>query len=291
MTRIAFGTAQRGWLNTLGQIGSALGRSLSHLAAGKRVTSAGEDGGAAARIAALNEDLARLDARRRAIGIGRGFLGATDAALASAQDLLNSAITEAVKGASGTNAHVRGEIATQVDALREQMIFLARSRYQDRYIFSGTETLTVPFDAAGVYQGDGGSIRAQVDDQLAVVLNVPGDRVFRSGVDILGTLGDLSVALRAGDEAAIRTAETDLRSGVDQVAAVRASVGARLWSLEAADENLLAREVTLRDELGRLEDADIPAEETRAVRLQTASQATMTIIARQGNRSLFDYYV
>jgi len=287
--RIAFGTFQRGLLNTLGNIGTALARSTAHLSSGRRITSASDDGSGSAHVAVVREDLTRIDARRRTIDIARGFLGATDAALESAQDLIRSGIVEGVKGLSGTNASVRAEIAVQVDSLREQMLRNTRTQYQDRYVFAGTATLTDPFDAGGNYLGNAGTMQAAIDDQLTLAVNLSGDAIFKNGVDILGAFENMSVALRAGDEPGMRAAQDELVKAVDQIASGRVQAGVRMQALDAAELSLLAREAALRGELSRVEDADIPAEVTSAARLQTASQATMTILARVGNRNLFDF--
>lgn len=287
--RVAFTTIQRGLLDRLGRVGQALSRTTSHIASGKRINQASEDGSGAARVAVAREELARIDSRRAAIVTVRGFLGATDIALDAVQDTLNASITEALKGFSDTDASVRGLIATQVDGLREQVLQQARTRFQGRYVFAGTDTLSDPFDAAGNYAGNSGTIEARIDDQLSIQVNLPGDGVFKAATDIPKALEDLSAGLRAGDTAAIFAAEGALKAAVGQISMARAAVGFRMQAIDAADLSLAARAVSISASLSSLEDADIATEITDAERLQTASQATLAVLSRTGNRSLFDY--
>ncbi|MBI3448781.1 MAG: hypothetical protein HY049_07695 [Acidobacteria bacterium] len=287
--RISFGGSQRALLDRLSRIGKALARSTTHVASGKRVTTASEDPGAESRIASARETLARLASRRATISTVRGQVEAADAALATAGDVIISATGSAIQGYSETNAGARSLIADQVDGLRQQLLKAANTQFAGRYVFGGTETLAPPFDAAGSYLGNSGTVSARIEDQVTIQVNVAGDAVFKTPVDIPKALADLSAALRAGNTAAIGALEPKLQAAGAQISAVRPPLGFRLQALDASDLSLATRALEVTKSVAGIEDTDLAAEVTNAARLQTGSQATITVIARTRNQSLFDY--
>ena len=69
----------------------------------------------------------------------RNQLAAVDGALSSVTNVMQSARSLAVEGASDTiNASQRNDIATQVDQLLQEAIGLANTQYNGKYVFAGT---------------------------------------------------------------------------------------------------------------------------------------------------------
>jgi len=132
-------------------------------------------------------------------------------------------------------------------------------------------------------------VSARIDDPITIQVNVPGDAAFKGPVDVPKALADLSAAIRVGDTAAIGALEATLKAAGAQISSVRPPVGFRLQALDASDLSLSTRAIEITKSVAGLEDTDLAAEVTTAARLQTASQATIAVIARNHNQSLFDY--
>lgn len=78
------------------------------------------------------------------------------------------------------NADVRKNVANEVQQLYNQALAIANKKVGIKHIFSGTSTLTVPFDGSGNYKGDQGHISLEVSRNFFVPINLTGEEVFYS---------------------------------------------------------------------------------------------------------------
>lgn len=76
------------------------------------------------------------------------------------------------------NADVRKNVANEVQQLYNQTLAIANKKVGLKHIFSGTSTLTVPFNGSGDYQGDKGKISLEVSRNFYVPINLTGEEVF-----------------------------------------------------------------------------------------------------------------
>lgn len=81
------------------------------------------------------------------------------------------------------NADVRKNVANEVQQLYNQALAIANKKVGIKHIFSGTSTLTVPFDGHGVYKGDPGHISLEVSRNFFVPINLTGEEVFYNTAD------------------------------------------------------------------------------------------------------------
>ncbi len=81
------------------------------------------------------------------------------------------------------NADVRKNVANEVQQLYNQALAIANKKVGIKHIFSGTNTLTVPFDSSGVYKGDQGHISLEVSRNFFVPINLTGEEVFYNSSD------------------------------------------------------------------------------------------------------------
>jgi flagellar hook-associated protein 3 FlgL len=76
------------------------------------------------------------------------------------------------------NADVRKNIANEVQQLYNQSLAIANKKVGLKHIFSGTSTLTVPFDGNGNYKGNEAHISLEVARNFFVPINLTGAEVF-----------------------------------------------------------------------------------------------------------------
>ncbi len=81
------------------------------------------------------------------------------------------------------NADVRKNVANEVQQLYNQALAIANKKVGIKHIFSGTNTLTVPFDGTGGYKGDTNHISLEVSRNFFVPINLTGEEVFYSTGD------------------------------------------------------------------------------------------------------------
>jgi len=111
------------------------------------------------------------------------WLKSTETALAQATDLLSSLREKAIYAGDGSLSTVdRHAIAEDILAMRDELIQVANSNIQGRYLFSGYETDTKAFvkkdDGSVVYQGDSGRIAFGIEQEIVGTVSLNGRDVF-----------------------------------------------------------------------------------------------------------------
>lgn len=108
-------------------------------------------------------------------------LNVTEKSLEELTDLMSKAKEIAIAQSSDFfNADVRKNVANEVQQLYNQSLAIANKKVGLKNIFSGTNTLTVPFDSNGAYKGDSGHISLEVSRNFFVPVNLTGEEVFFS---------------------------------------------------------------------------------------------------------------
>lgn len=111
-------------------------------------------------------------------------LNVTEKSLEELTDLLSKAKEIAIAQSSDFfNADVRKNVANEVQQLYNQSLAIANKKVGLKNIFSGTNTLTVPFDSNGNYKGDSGHISLEVSRNFFIPVNLTGEEVFFSSED------------------------------------------------------------------------------------------------------------
>jgi flagellar hook-associated protein 3 FlgL len=108
-------------------------------------------------------------------------LNVTEKSVEELTDIVSKAKEIAIAQASDFfNADVRKNVSNEIQQLYNQALAIANKKVGIKHIFSGFNTLTVPFDNKGSYQGDSGHITLEVSRDFYVPINLTGDEVFYS---------------------------------------------------------------------------------------------------------------
>lgn len=287
--RIADRTYYEQFTRGLAESRSAEARALAQLADGKRVRVSSDDPAAAHAALGLRSRLAALAGYERSAQAAQTDLATIDAALEETISILTTAQTQAMSSASGAFPTSNDAVAEVIDGLRDQLLALANTKQNGRYLFAGTATLTAPFATDGSYQGDTAEVDAPVDTDQSVASTVDGSRVFLGAGDLFARLEGLSTALRNDDADGIQAAATALAGDIEHVIAERSVVGARLTRLDRLFEHHADESVRLQQGVARLEDADLSQVIVELQQAQTAWTALSSAGASVLGRSLFDY--
>lgn len=125
-------------------------------------------------------------------------LSAVDGALSSVVNVIQSARSLAVEGASDTiNASQRNDIATQVDQLLQEAIGLANTQYNSKYVFAGTNvppTTPLVHSVGSPITGVTATFNiVQSTQQLPNGTNVPTNVTLQQAFNVNSTDGSPSV--------------------------------------------------------------------------------------------------
>ena len=174
------------------------------------------------------------------------------------------------------NADVRKNVANEVQQLYNQTLAIANKKVGIKHIFSGTNTLTVPFDGTGQYKGDTNHISLEVSRNFFVPINLTGEEVFYSSGDTTKAENPLESFEQFKDTPTVKlnremaSAETSEPTDADSEAAKfksRDNIFSQLQALTSALENndpqmiqgllekfdnTVSRLVTLRTRIGSI---------------------------------------
>lgn len=277
-----------------------LALNQARIGSGKRIARPGDDPTAAALILDFGNS----------IQANAQFLKQADSAMSflkSSEDVVATSLNEvtrlqelAQQGLTSSNAGSgRAAMASEVDAIRTNLLALANTQAQGKYLFAGTQTKTVPFAGppAGpiTYAGDAGVISLDVTANTTVSTNVPGSTVFfgaggqGSPTDLFQAVTDLRDGLTTNNSALIQTASTNLKAILSNLNQVQTDLGGRQAGLLDLKDTLSGFNVTLQDLQNTQQDTNYAEAVTEFTSDSTVQSATLSTLAKSGKTNLFDY--
>src|SRR5207247_4937670 len=150
---------------------------------------------------------ANVEQFRENAAVVKDSLQLSDGTLESYQQLMDRAQSLLTQGASdSTTPTSRLSIASEIDAIRTQMLAVANKNVQGVYLFGGTRQNVPPFDAAGVpAPGITSPQMVQIEPGAApIAAAVTADTVFsNAGGTVFATLANAAAALRGTGNPAI----------------------------------------------------------------------------------------
>lgn len=166
------------------QAQSSIQRLQDQLSSGQKFRLPSQSPVAAVQTVSLQRLIERRDALKTSQTINDGFLTAADQSLTAVVDALNraNAIVTAGIGANATPEE-RTALANEVAGLRQGIMNAANSEYNGRFLFSGSQGQSAPFEFAADgsvrYRGDGQTLQTFADFNLMMASNVDGASAFR----------------------------------------------------------------------------------------------------------------
>jgi flagellar hook-associated protein 3 FlgL len=252
---------------------STVGTMSAQLSSGLRVTTPSDDPGAwvAAQRAKLRQVLSQ--GAGAAVATSRDRLQLTDSALASIGDVVSQIQTLAIQGSSDTyNPANRAGLGAEVRGLFQSALASANAQSSDgEFLLAGAASLTTPFDATGVYQGDAAVRAVPISDSVTAGTTIAGSSLTAAGgVDVLPLLDRVATALSNNDLPGLLAALPDLSSAVKQVAMTRSRTGAAMSSLDQTSSARAVLEQDMQQAISRYVEVDTVS---AASDLAKASQA------------------
>ena len=191
------------------------------------------------------------------ISDAKGWLGTSDSTLGSVVSQLQQVNTLVLQAANGSNDQTsRDALANQIDQIRQQLIGLANTQYDNRPLFGGTVAGNAAYDSSGNYVGTSAAVQRSIAPGVQVQVNVNGDSVFGSpGNDVFTTLTNLSSAIHGGQS--LNALSAQLKTQTQQVQTAQASVGATYARVDSTKNQNTTNASTMQQNLSNVEDADM----------------------------------
>ena len=119
------------------------------------------------------------------------LLNAADQSLGSATKLVTRAREMAIQLTNEIYTGVdRAAAANEIDTLRSQLIEVANTQMNGRYLFAGTAYDQQAFDDTGAYLGNTDEPEAKIGNNATLRTGWDGTQVFQGAVDVFQVLDD-----------------------------------------------------------------------------------------------------
>lgn len=260
-------------------------KTQEQIASGKRINRASDDPIGLGLAMGYRKSISGIQQFNENITNAELHINTVEDILGTITDLLQ----EAKDISADPDREMRPMLADQVAAIREQVLQLANSKINGNYAFAGDLTDAPPFNAAGVYAGDGGTKDYIIGDGLQVNIGSDGSQIFQGASDVFQVLNDLETALNADDTTGIAAQLPLLEDVVQQLNTTRAVNAGQYKRLEATmnfNERFL---VNVEDLLSRTEDTDIAAAAIDLSIQTTAYESTLATAAKIIQPTLMDF--
>ena len=235
----------------------------------------------------LRASLSRNTQLASNIGDAEAWLGTTDSTIGQIVTQLqnvNTLVIQAANSGAGDQTS-RDAIANQIDQIRQSLIGLANTQYDNRPLFGGTTAGAVAYDASGNYVGTSGAVQRSIAPGVQVQVNVAGSAVFGTpGNDLFTTLTQLSSAIHGGQDLTALSAQ--LNTQTQQVQTAQATVGATFSRVDTAKNQNTTNATTMQQNLSNVEDADMAQVLMNLQAQETSYQAALAAAAKAIQPSL-----
>jgi len=211
-----------------------------------------------------------------------------------------------VQAASSTNPQSALEsIKAEVQELKEQLIDVANSKLNGKYVFNGQMYTEKPYDFAKDAEGksittvvpatDDTSIIYSVGESVQMGINITGSQIFGSTSNtteddqLFSTIDNLIEGLTNGDFDVIGAQLDKFDSRLEKILTLRADVGAKTNRVELMQSRLKDLNLNLTDLQSKTEDADYAELIMNSTIQENVYNATLSAGAKIITPSLVDF--
>ena len=272
----------------LGNISTEMNKANRIVATGKRIHDLSDDPVGLVQSLKIKSDLSGLTQLGRNINLGTSWMNATESTLTNAQNLISDAKALAVQMATATTGPTeRNSSAIAVQNMLDEIVSLANTQVNGRYIFAGSRTEAPPFDQNGTYSGNAYAFSIKISQTETFAIGNDGSAVFGS---IFTTLSLFKTALETNDIDTIRATMDDLGDDFNHISNGISDVGSRAKRMEIKEKIYQDLKIANTERLSKIEDADITEAIMDLKGKELAYQAALASSAKVMQLSLVDYF-
>jgi flagellar hook-associated protein 3 FlgL len=298
-------TAGAGWfLNGISNVQQELTITERQLSSGYRVQDASDAPAQTADLVGLESSLAADQAYQSNLTRVQAEASAADTAIGSAISLLDNAKSLAAQADSSALAPASiPNILAQVKQIQQQIVGLANTTVEGRYIFGGERDQSTPYQ----YDAVTGNVTAVSSSAATrVVANPQGQPVFQSlsaqqifdpqdatgastGNSVVAALSSLATALANNDQTGIASAIASLGTSSTWLNQQQGYYGAAEQRLTNEQNSAASRVTDWKTGISGIRDTDVTQAAIDLAAETTDQSAAYGAEATISRKSLFDY--
>ncbi len=214
----------------------------------------------------IREKLGEIEQYERNITRAQTLLSNTETVVSQTGEIYQRLSVLTIQGASDSyGASDKYSISYEVNQLLEQLVNFANNRSESSYTFAGTNNDTPPYlairdDSGEIIEvktsGSGGDINSIIGENIKMKVNINGEVLFESGVNLFETLVNVRDKLRANDSDGVREQLDDIQEGLEKIINIQSVIGSRVNRINSAQARAENDVVSFSGFLSNIEDID-----------------------------------
>lgn len=291
---------QSSFLHNLTRIQERSERAQRTLASGLRMATASDDPDRIGVLLQSRAELASAEQTKSNLNRVRTEVDAAENAVQNGIKVVERVRVLASQAASGTqSAATRRMIASEVESLHRQLVGIANTAIDGRYIFAGSADQSPPYavdlnTATGATPYAGGNATRQIRDVSGVRFSIgrTGQELFDNPTaadNAFRVVKSVRDALLANDDAALQNGLADLGTALDHMNEQLGYYGTAQNSIAEATAFADKKILSLKAEIAETEGADLAQTILEMQDANTHRQAALQAKAQEDRRTVFDF--
>lgn len=292
MMRITQTMLTNNMLRNLNQSYNKIDKYLNQLSTQKKITRPSDDPVVAMKGISYRSELSKVQQFERNISEVHSWMDSSDDVLNEAGKVLHRVRELIIQASNDTyENNQRNNIAQEIDQLKQHLIDLANTKVNNKYIFSGTNTVEPLFDNNGNINLDANNdaVLIEVSDGIKVRANITPSNVFTQ--ELMDKLDDIVNALKDPNSSGstLNGFIIDIDNHFQNLMNERADLGARMNRIELIEDRISQLELSTTKLLSSNEDVDIEEVITKLVAQESVYRAALGAGARVIQPTLLDF--
>lgn len=292
------------FLRNVTLVSSDINKYQNQISTGKLYQYASEAPVAAAQSIRYKSRIAQLEQNKANIEDANEILKVTDSALESYDEILTriSELSTQAANVGTMGKEDRDAIKVEIEQLKKEIVSIANTKYNGRYIFSGYKTDECLMNDDGTYNVDvvtKGDERESINYSIGfgskLQVNTLGPDVFGEASEaggksgIIANIDELINAMDNADAQGIIDAGYKIGQSLQISVDARADVGARMNRLELTKNRVENSTANLEEALSLNDDAEYTETITKWTSAKSVYQASLSTGAKILQISLLNY--
>jgi flagellar hook-associated protein 3 FlgL len=293
-------SSSRSFLLAMDQLNTRLNRAQQQVSSGKKIQTASDAPDQISELLSVRGEIAQNQQVQTDLASYKLETDVAANALDQASSVLDSVKSLTSIGLDGSLAPtMQANLAQEVQGYMQDMVGIANTQVNGRYIFSGDTDRQAPYaldltqtNGVSAYAGTTSTRQAQGPDGSTFAIAKDGQDIFDSsdpGASVFSALATLRNAILANDPTQIQAALTGIQSAQDHVRTESVFYGMAQSRISSATDEAANRDQQLQTHRSSIEDADITASILELQDVQFQRQAALSARAKVPATSLFDY--
>lgn len=273
------------------------------LASGRKINKPSDDPVGITYSLRYRAELSSNEQYTKNVDSALSWLDYNDTVLGQAGDVIQRLRDLTVQASTGSNPQsALDSINEEVMQLKEQLVDIANSKLNGKYIFNGEQYTTKPYEFSkgsdGTYDTtlpvttDTGQIQYIVGEGVQMPINLSGNAVFGAtgeADNIFSIINSLSTALKAGDITGVSSQLDKIDTRTETILSARSEIGAKTNRVELMQDRLSDLNINLTDLQAKTEDADYEELIMKSKIQENIYNASLSVGAKIISTTLVDF--